>query len=285
MLLGPGKTFYVDSVHGGASYDGLSWATALTTIDLAINKCTASHGDNILVAPYHAETLVDAAGLVCDTAGINIIGIGRGAAIPTITLGTATAATITVTAADVSFYNIKVIAALANIAAGITASAAGTGLTVENCWFCDSAIDKELVIGISLATGADNVLIRNNRFTTVISAGTGGCASAIKFVGTHTNCRIIGNYIHGNYSAACIDGITGAGIFADIYDNRLINIDTDAGLVINMKSDTTGFVARNLCVGILDTAAPVVGAALAAAENYGSNALGASGIIKPAVDS
>jgi len=156
---------------------------------------------------------------------------------------------------------------------------------VENCWLCDGGLTKELVIGISLATTIDNVLIKNCRFQTTISAVTGGCASAIKFVGTHTNCRIIHNNANGNYSAACIDGITGAGINVYIEDNHLVNIDTDAGLVINMKSDTTGIVVRNLCVGILDAAVPVVGAALAVAENYGSNALGASGIIKPAVDS
>ena len=285
VLIGPGANFYVDSVHGSATGDGTSWASALTTVDLAINKCTASHGDNIWLAPYHAETLVNATGMACDIAGINIIGLGRGAAIPTITLGTAVGATIAVTAADVTFDNIKIISDLENIAAGITVSAAGTGLTVKNCWLCDGGLTKELVIGISLATGAADVLIQDCRFMTTISAGTGGCASAIKFVGTHTGCRIIHNFFHGNYSAACIDGITGAGIYVYIEDNHLVNIDTDAGLVINMKSDTTGIVVRNLCVGILDTAAPVVGAALAVAENYGSNALAASGIIKPGVDS
>jgi len=285
VLIGPGANFYVDSVHGSATADGLSWATALTTIDLAINKCTASHGDNIWVAPYHAETIVGATGLVADIAGVSIIGLGHGAGIPTITLGTATAATVTVSAADVRFYNLKIISDLADVAAGITAAATADGLVVENCWLCDGALAKELVIGVSLATTIDNVLIKNCRFTTTISAATGGCASAIKFVGTHTNCRIIHNFIHGNYSAACIDGITGAGIFVYVEDNHLVNIDTDAGLVINMKSDTTGIVVRNLCAGILNAAAPVVGAALMVAENYGSNALGASGIILPAVDS
>mgnify|MGYP006139353905 CR=1 FL=1 len=51
----------------------------------ALNK-----GDVIVVMPGHAETVSGAAGINCDVAGVSIVGLGRGAARPTITMSAAT---------------------------------------------------------------------------------------------------------------------------------------------------------------------------------------------------
>ncbi len=282
----PGNVFFVDSGNtsqgGNTTGHGLSPDSPFLTIDYAVGRCTA--GDVIIVMPGHAESIAAATGCVCDIAGISIIGLGHGSLIPTITLGTLTTALISVTAANVKIKNIKVISDLENLAVGIDVGADADGFVLEDCWLLDGGLTKELVIGVQIAAACDNVLIKNNRFQTTVSAGTGGCASAIKLAGATSNSRIIHNFIHGNYSAAAIDGATAAGISIYIEDNHILQIDTDAALAISLNAGTTGIVVRNLICNLLDTAVPVVAAACCVAENYGSNAVGASGIIKPAVD-
>lgn len=284
--LSTGSRFFVHSGTGtnGSGY-GRNPDAPCATIDYAIGLCTANKGDIIYVMPGHAESIATATALIADIAGITILGIGWGSLIPTITLGTATTATVSVTAADVKMKNIKLISDLADVAAGITASNAADGLVVEDCWLTDGGLTKELVIGVSLAAGCDNVLIINNRFNTTVSAETGGCASAVKLAGASNNSRIIHNYMHGHFTAAAIDGATAASTSIYIEDNHIMQIDTGAGKGIDLHASTSGAVIRNLVCNLKDATDGIVAAGCLVAENYGSNAAGASGLIKPAVDS
>ncbi len=282
--LGTGSKFWVSS---GAGTDGAGFGqnpdTPVATLDYAVGLCTASLGDVIYLMPGHAETLVAATSAVVDVAGIQIVGIGTGALQPTFTLATLVGATISVTAANVRIQNIKVISARIDITAGITAAAGADGLVVEDCWFTDGGVALELVIAISLAAACDRVIIRNNYFQTALA---GGCASAVKFVGATANSVVRDNYIHGDYSAAGIDGTTAAGTFLLVLDNVLWNTDTTAGLALSLHASTTGAVCRNLAFGGKNgTSAFSACAGALVAENYQSNAAGASGVITPAVDS
>ena len=54
-FIGRGKIFYVDATNGSTSNTGLTPTEALTTIDAAINKCTADRGDLIYLLPGHAD--------------------------------------------------------------------------------------------------------------------------------------------------------------------------------------------------------------------------------------
>src|SRR4051812_43339644 len=101
--LGRGKTVYVDSNVAGS--DGSSPDSALATLDSAFDKVPASQGDVIVVMPGHTEAVVAAAGILCDVAGVTIVGLGTGRQRPVINFGTLTSATISVTAANVNFYN------------------------------------------------------------------------------------------------------------------------------------------------------------------------------------
>ena len=279
-----GKIFWVSSGTGtdGAGY-GQNPDAPVATLDYAVGLCTASKGDIIYLMPGHAETLIAATSAAVDIAGVRILGLGTGSLQPTFSLGTDAAATIAVTDANVVIKNIKVISALADIAAGITASAAADGLVIEDCWFTDGGTDVlELVIGVSCAAGCDNVLIRNNRFITVTG---GGCASGIKFVGATAMSQIVGNYISGDYSVAGIDGATAAGTNLLVLNNMIDNLDGGAGLAISLNSSTTGAMAYNITHGAKDGTSPIAAAGMVVGENYGSNAEGASGLIKPTVDS
>ena len=278
---GCGAVFFV---HAGTGTDAAGYGqnpdAPFASLDYAIGNCTASKGDRIVLMPGHAESLATATSCVIDVAGVQVIGVGVGALQPTFTLITATTATISVTAANCRIDNVKVISDLADMGVGITAAATADGLVVENCWFTDGSVTKELVIGISIAAACDNVKIRNNQFTTVPA---GGCASAIALVGATANSLIADNYVSGQYSTAAIDGATAAGTHIKILRNVIANLDTGAGLGVSLHASTTGAVCDNRNFGGKNTV-HVVAAGCMVAENYSSNALGASGFINPAID-
>ena len=272
-------------VHSGTGTDeegaGLGPDSPSATADFMVASCTASLGDTIVLMPGHAETLVNATGLAMDVAGVRLLGLGWGNLIPTFTLGTATSATIAVTAPNNVIDNIKIVSDKADVAAGVTASALADGLIVQNSWLKDGGSAKELVIGVSVAAAAHNVKILNNRFTTVDG---GDCASAIKFIGACDDGLVIGNYIHGDYSVACIDGKTAAAILLEIRDNLFWQADTTAGLFTDMHSSTTGIIANNSSYGAKNDA-HYTAAAMVFLQNFSTNAKNASGLIKPAIDS
>ena len=278
----PGDIVFVQYTNGtdGAGY-GRNPDAPVKTLDYAVGLCTANEVSTIILLPGHTETLVAATSAAVDKAGIQIIGVGRGSLIPTFTLGTLAAATIAVTAANVLIKGIKIISAVIDATAGITASADADGLEVDDCWFTDGGAALELVIGVLLAAACDNVYIHDNQFHTV--AG-GGCASAISFAGASDKSRIINNYIAGDYSVAGIDGATAAGTKMLIVDNVVDNLDAAAGLAIGLNAGTTGALRGNITHGGKDGTSPIAAAGCVVGENYGSNAEGASGLIKPAVD-
>ena len=76
--------YYVDSENGSDVNDGRDPGFPLATIDAAINKCTASQGDTILVQPGHSETLTTQISL--DVIGVSIFGLGEGTLRPQITV-------------------------------------------------------------------------------------------------------------------------------------------------------------------------------------------------------
>ena len=272
-------------VHSGTGTDkagaGQGPDSPAATADFMVASGTASLGDTIVCMPGHAESLASATGLAIDVAGIRLLGLGWGNLRPTFTLDTATGATIAVTAPSCVIDNIKIVSDFADVAAGITASALADGLIVRNCWLKDGSSTKELVIGISIAAACNNVAIYGNRFTTVDG---GGCASAIKLVGAADDSEIFDNYIHGDYSVACIDGATAAAVDLDIHHNRFWNTDTGAGLLMSMHASTTGIYSDNRSFGGKNDA-HYTAAGMAPVENYSTNAADASGLIKPAVDS
>ncbi len=76
--------YFVDSGNGADGNDGRDPGKPMATIDAAINRCTASQGDIVLVQPGHAETV--AAAIELDTIGVSVIGVGSGSLKPQVTL-------------------------------------------------------------------------------------------------------------------------------------------------------------------------------------------------------
>ena len=166
----PGEVFWVSNAttllkgqRGGSNGNKGDFNGPFATIDYAIGRCTAGRGDIIMVKPGHAESLSAAAAIVADIAGIAIIGLGSGANVPTLTWDTATTATMTVTAANITFNNIKFVNNFADVATMFSVSGAGDGLTFENCVFTDTSTVLNAVDFITFATGADDFSMVNCR--------------------------------------------------------------------------------------------------------------------------
>jgi len=211
--LGSGKTFVV----GDSSTANLNMLEQLfrpdpdgtlrffSTIDAAINACTASAGDNILVMPGHTETLSTASAITADIAGVSIIGLGVGADRPTLTFSE-TAATFVISAASVKVKNIIVTCSKDAVVSPFVISAADCELEIESR---DASTSIEFTNIVLTTADADNlkITLKHVGFT-----GGSGNTNAVRLVGG-TNTRIYIDYF-GLASTAVVEFHTTAVIDA-----------------------------------------------------------------------
>jgi hypothetical protein len=286
MRASTGQRFFVCSGTGtDDSSHGFTPDKPFATLDYAIGKCTASKGDIIYLMPGHAESLTAANTCTLDVAGVQVIGIGIGALVPTFTLATNATATISVTAANCRIANIKVISDVADQAVGITASATADGLVIEDCLFTDGGLTKELVIAIQVAAACDAVLIRRNLFLTTVTDTTGGCASAIKFVGASAGSRVEDNVGCGHWTVAAIDAGTASNptVPMIVRGNAFANTDTGAGLGYKGHASSINLLAYNNWAGSKNNTEPVTGVTASyCLSNFGADAAAAGSIASPA---
>jgi hypothetical protein len=154
-----GDRFFVHSGTGESTNSGTSPTDALTTIDAAINKCTASVGDVIYVMPGHAETIA-AAGIDVDVIGLSIIGLGKGDNRPTITFN-ATTSDADIDADDIYISGLRFISSVNNLAWFIDANS--NNLEMEDCQFV-TASATEAYNFINIATTKDYFTFRRCSF-------------------------------------------------------------------------------------------------------------------------
>lgn len=242
-------------------------------INTAIENATGSRGDKIIVAPYHTESVTAAAGISADKAGISVIGLGKAAARPTITLSTATTADIDIDAADVTFKNLLFANAIDSLAAGIDVNAAG--FTLDQCEFKSPTSTNDALIWLITDANADDLTVKNSTFRT----NHAGPTEVIRLVGAD-RAKIIDNFIFASASTAVINGITTASTELLIARNCMSNSVTD-GLVIDLATSCTGRIEYNngtvvSTAGITD-ANIIDAASCQLAENYFSDANGETG--------
>ena len=278
--MGLGKTFYVDSNHGDDGRAGASPETCLATLDAAIGKCTADHGDVVYILPGHAESEAVAATSIAtmDVAGVTVIGLGYGDQMPTFSLGVANA-TFTISAPDCVLKGIRIKSTVADVAVGITMSALSDNTVVDGCVFRDDGAAKELLAAISITAAANGITIKNCDFRTTAAAGS---ANAILSAAV-TDLTLQGNFVFGKYSAG---GILSSAplVRAVIKGNRVINAEAAIAIALN-GTTSTGILEDNILGGTTSIAAALTGDdALWPYNNYVSGAAGASGILNPDVD-
>ena len=233
VLAGTGDVYYVDSGTGSSSNNGKSWQSAMATIAQAMAKCTASNGDQILVAPGHSETFT-ATGLTCSVIGVHIIGIGNGFNAPIINMNHATAM-VSITAASTRITNIQFRPHITSVAKAINIAA--SYCTIDGCRFLhgeDGAGVDEFTDTIINAAGSNETLIAGNLFETQRGDAS---VSGVKLSDASVGVRILGNTFSGAYSSAAIYGITAACTAVDISDNVGADVVEYAG--------TTGIIENN----------------------------------------
>ena len=205
-----GTYFFVSSTSGSNGNTGTDSSNPFSTIDYAIGRCTANKGDVIVVMPGHAETLTAAGSITCDVAGVSIIGLGDGADRPELTFGTATTASLLVTAANVSIENIVGITGIDALTNPFHIQAAGCTLSIE---WQDPSSALQAVRAVLTTAAADNLRI-NLKVAGIISGGTAP-VNAIRLVGVDGALITLDHY--GRASTAVVEFLTTACTNVEVY--------------------------------------------------------------------
>lgn len=267
-----GGVYFVDSGATNATTGNVGSKTSpMSTIESAIDLCTANNGDVIFVMPGHAQTVTTA--LALDVAGVRIVGLGWGRSIPAITPSGAIDC-VTVTAANCWLENVRIIGQSADSTASINIAADDftcvncvieqgatpvIGVTVASgnrfrflgCSFMGTAAGPDVAIDFESSTPILDWVVEDCTFNYIQSVGldlAGIRASKKQSGGLVKNCDFIGMDvtaidINSSVNALC-DGL--------IVDNRIgaisavANIDTliDAGGYLLMENYGTDLPAE-----------------------------------------
>lgn len=177
--------FYVDSGNGSDGNDGRDPGFPKATIDAAINACTASQGDVILVQPGHSETLTTQISL--DVIGVSIIGVGEGTLRPQITVNAGIDG-IDIGAANCRVENIQFNEAT-DAAADSSINVDAADAVIARCHFDEGANDDEGTITVTAS--ADRLTVED--CTVIVTAN--GPVEWIVFEGVVDRPIIQGNTV------------------------------------------------------------------------------------------
>ena len=176
----PGKVFWVGNnavalvgEKGASNGNDGTFLAPFSTLTYAISAASASRGDVIFVRPGYTETVSAAGGLSLSKAGVAIVGLGTGSMRPTVTLGTANTASISVAANNVSIQNFLFKANFLNIATcfDIANAQVATDFSVENCEFRDNSVILNFVACVKVGTTAniaDGLTLLKNKVSAAI---------------------------------------------------------------------------------------------------------------------
>lgn len=282
----PGNIFFVDSTHankGVTTGHGTSPDSPLSTLAYAFSSDLLASGDTVYLMPSHAESVIAAAGIVCDIAGVRVIGLGNNRTRPTITFNTDVAADIDIDAANITFRNIRFIGNIAALAAPIDVNAAG--FTMEDCDFYVAGATTDIDITVITDDAANDMVIRRCSFNYDCSnEATGVAVSAastevIRLVGAD-RAVIDNNYFSGNFATSVINGITTKSMDVRISNNRIYNDQTaNVAGIVDLVAGCTGVISDN--VGFhgyaTDLATTIDPSSCAMVRNYFSNVVTEAG--------
>lgn len=263
-----GSIFFV---HSGTGTDAAGYGqnpdAPVATIDYAIGLCTAGKGDRIYVMPGHLETITGTS-ITVDVAGVSVIGMGHGSQMPQIRHNHANAE-VSIAADDVLWQGIRHSADVTGVLVAIEIEDAADNCIVRGCKFdVITTTTDEFVVTIRTNDASNGALIEGND----IDMGLGGAVAAISFTKDTDGTVVRKNVIQGDYSTACINGITTLSTRLLIEDNLLINggpgnIGTEPG--IELITGSLGIIRRNDIVCNLATkAASIVADTCLLFENY-----------------
>ena len=280
-----GNVFWVDSATGGNGNPG-TYLKPFATLDYAIGRCTANHGDLIMIKPNHAETITGIGGITFDVAGITVKGLGNYNQRPRFLMDGATTVTAVVSAADVTIENLVFAGGHNGIATCFDVDAVGfTSIGIE---FEDNTANEHFLIAYTVGSTTDNtcdgLTIIDGKWYTPDAGPT----AFISLTGDTDRATIVGNKVIADAASiqlllhAAGDDLQGL-VFTH---NTIITALTTGDILIdNNQSDNTGYAAYNLA-GHHDTDAPVIidCDGIRQFENYSASEDTSSGGLRPAVD-
>lgn len=239
------------------------------TIDEAIGACTANAGDTIYVLPGHTEAITSGS-IALDVAGVSIIGLGSGSLKPSLTFG-ATDSKISVTAANGTFKNLRLVAGVADIVtAFLHATAAQNTQYIDIEFTASAAFNFINCYTLGAANISDGCRFERNYLRT---ADTGQLALAIT-AAAQNDLKFYDNYV---VHAAAAAGLLTAGaaelLGLDVKGNFVQTGQTDGSvgtLVITTGTASSGRVVDN-DIKTADAAANVaipIASKVYAARNY-----------------
>lgn len=236
---------------GGAGSDGRTPELPLATITQALALSVANRGDKIILLPGHSEKVSAAAGLAINVAGVSIIAdpSAIGSQTPTITLDTASTATITITANDVLLQGVLIVANFLNIATAIDITTA-LNTRIWDVEFRDTSAVLNLVKAIRTDTTdnhADGLNINN---VTYNGLGTSAATSLLNARGVVDRLTVTDNMVNVQGTTATtgvlILATSKAITHAIVYNNVAMSLYTgSAGALIVVGTGCTGIVENN----------------------------------------
>jgi hypothetical protein len=266
--VGPlGNVFFVDS--GVDASEGTSPATAVGTIDEAINLCTANNGDVVYVMPGHTEA-VTLTSIACDVAGVSFIGLGAGASKPTLTFG-ATDSRINVTAANCVWKNFRWTAGIGDVVTAVLhATAAQNSQYLDIEFYATSSFNFINGYTLGAANISDGCVWERNYLRTADA----GQLALVVTAAAHNDLKFYNNYV---VHAAAAAGLLTAGaanlLGLDARGNFVQTGQTDGSvgvLVITTSTASSGALVDN-DMKTADAAANVaipIASKVYAARNY-----------------
>ena len=277
------QNWFVDSGGGSdtGSFDGKTWQQPFSTLDFAIGQATPDNGDVIYVMPGHAETVSAAAGIDFDVAGLEVIGVGRGTARPTITMS-AVASTVHFDAANTHIKNFLFLTEADNT---IVIDIDKADCTVEGCEFRAriAATAREWVTCIDIDGGTANACDRTRILGNLFTSPTAGADNCIGLDEVQANVEIAYNQMWGDFADAPIHNPSGS-VLTNLWIHHNVLENTQTGdHSLELVSASTGVISHNLYKNDMTQATGVDPGACWNFENYHSDAVDVSGIISPVI--
>lgn len=267
-----GNIFYVDSGATAASDSNNGKdpiKSPMATLDAAIGLCTASNGDIIYVLPGHTEAVTSTSTNI-DVAGVTIIGLGSGAVKPTFTFA-ATSSRFNVTAANCTFQNLRLTAAVGDVVTAVLhATAAQNTRYIDIEFTASSTFNFINCYTLGAANISDGCTWIRNYLRTADAGQLALCVTAA----AANDLKFYNNYVvHAAAAAGLLTGGAAEFLGLDVRGNFVQTGQTDGSvgtLVITTGTASSGQIVENH-VKTADAAANVaipIASKVYAANNY-----------------
>lgn len=275
-----GKVFFVH--HSGSNGNsGTDTGNPFADIDYAVGQCTANKGDTIYVMPGHAETVAAAGGITVDVAGVSIIGLGRGAARPTLTMS-AVASSFLLSAASCLvrnlFFNVQ-------HDCTVVVDVDAADCVIDGCEIRSrtAATAREFVVGIDINGGAANACDRTTVSNCYIASPTAGATGGIELGEVADRVVISGCTIIGDYGDAAIHNPTGKVLTKLSVSNCFLENTQTGDHAIELVSACTGWLEYNRYKTDMTQQTGADPGSCFSFECYQDDAIDTSGILTPVI--